>query len=324
MITPFLSIILPVYNVAPYLMRCINSLLALNIPHEEVEIIFVDDCSPDDSVYIIEKIMQNYSHFCLIRHKANKRAGGARNTGLRAAKGTYVFFCDPDDEILPLGMEAAVSHVKNSNKRLDVAMFDSIQPGGDMMYTSNRNDIMDAQDFLKKNNVTWSPCISLYRKEYLTDNNIYFAENVLFEDIDWVLRAQSYAQTIQYQPIAIYKYYTNDISQSNTRPNVIKVTCWLEMALRINKLAEEQKNEIGKILRAHSQLALKRGFYSLCFLSYVDRQIVVQNIKTIETGVFPKGGVKCLMSYPIINRLISLIHPLFLIYDLIRNRKSYQ
>lgn len=324
---PFLSVVLPVYNASPYLERCIRSLLALDMPQDELEIIFVDDCSPDDSARIIQEAMKQHPHFRLIRHAANKRAGGARNTGLRAASGKYVFFCDPDDEVVPAGLVAAVNHVRTSAKDLDVAMFDFMRvPGGkEMAYKRNITKVMAAREFFAVNEVAWAPWLSLYRREYLLKNNMIYGEGVLFEDVDWVLRAQSYAQRIQYCPIVIYKYHANETSQTNTRPSEEKVRCWLQLALRTGKLAAEHESQMRGWLQSHSLLVLKKGLFALCYLPYGVRARLFRMMKNEGMEEIRGGGIIWAYSHcGITNLLMSVARPAFLLYAWIKRKKNYK
>lgn len=95
-----ISFILPCYNVAPYIGRCIESIEHQDMPQDEYEIICVDDCSPDNTGDIIREYQQRYSNIVYHCHETNKTAGGARNTGIDLARGEYIWFVDPDDAIV--------------------------------------------------------------------------------------------------------------------------------------------------------------------------------------------------------------------------------
>lgn len=95
--TPQISIIIPVYNTSKYLDQCLNSLV--NQTLTDIEIICVDDCSPDDSASILQNWSEKDSRIKVIRHAQNKRQGGARNTGIKAATADYVGFVDSDDYV---------------------------------------------------------------------------------------------------------------------------------------------------------------------------------------------------------------------------------
>lgn len=96
-----LSFIVPFYNVEPYIEECIRSLYNQDIPWEEYEVICIDDCSPDGSRVIVERLQQEYPTLKLLRTPENLRQGGARNMGLDIAQGKYIWFVDSDDYIIP-------------------------------------------------------------------------------------------------------------------------------------------------------------------------------------------------------------------------------
>lgn len=109
------SIILPVYNVERYLPTCLDSVTSQT--YKNIEIICVDDSSPDNSTQIIKNYMAKDSRIKLITQK-NTGLSGARNTGLKEADGEYVMFLDSDDWIDPKTCETAVDEIKKENADL--------------------------------------------------------------------------------------------------------------------------------------------------------------------------------------------------------------
>lgn len=91
---PFISVIIPFYNVEKYIERCINSVK--NQTFTNFECLLIDDESPDNSFEIAQKLIENDPRFRIIRQK-NTRQGGARNNGIENAKGEYIVFLDSDD-----------------------------------------------------------------------------------------------------------------------------------------------------------------------------------------------------------------------------------
>ena len=90
-----LSIVIPVYNTAVYLKECLDSII--NQTYSNIEIICVDDCSPDNSAEIIKEYAAKDNRIKYIKHSENKKQGAARNTGIDAATGKYITFIDSDD-----------------------------------------------------------------------------------------------------------------------------------------------------------------------------------------------------------------------------------
>lgn len=99
--TPLVSVIVPVYNAALYIERCAKSLIEQTL--EEIEIIFVDDCSPDNSIELVKSLANNYpdrlNRIKYVRHEHNYGVTQARKTGLDMAVGEYVAYCDSDDYV---------------------------------------------------------------------------------------------------------------------------------------------------------------------------------------------------------------------------------
>ena len=98
---PFVSVIIPVYRVSSFIERCAESLMRQTL--EDVEFLFVDDASTDDSREKLEKVLALHSgrNVRILTHSANKGLPAARNTGLAEAKGEYIFHCDADDWVEP-------------------------------------------------------------------------------------------------------------------------------------------------------------------------------------------------------------------------------
>ena len=95
------SIIIPVYNVAPYIADCLRSVMRQTYTGT-MECLIVDDCGTDDCIAIAERMIADYKgpiRFRILRHKQNRGMSAARNTGTEAAIGEYLYYLDSDDEI---------------------------------------------------------------------------------------------------------------------------------------------------------------------------------------------------------------------------------
>ena len=109
------SIVVPVYNAEKYIAECFNSIA--NQTYKNIEAIFVDDCSSDDSYKILQSLVKQHSgigniQYKIIRHENNKNVSAARNTGIREATGDYISFVDADDRITPDCIEYLLSFTK--------------------------------------------------------------------------------------------------------------------------------------------------------------------------------------------------------------------
>ena len=100
---PEVSVIVPVYNVEIYIKQCVDSIL--NQSFQDFEIILVDDASPDNSIALCQRLYGGNDKIKIVRHEKNLGLGPARNTGIKYARGKYVYFVDSDDFILPDALE---------------------------------------------------------------------------------------------------------------------------------------------------------------------------------------------------------------------------
>lgn len=117
---PWLSIVLPVYNVAPHVERCIASCLAQDV--DDFEMIFVDDCGQDKSMSIVRHYAAQDGRIKIVSNPRNEGTFGARRAGAFAASGDYVFFLDPDDALPAGGLERLLSAVRESGGRCDLIL----------------------------------------------------------------------------------------------------------------------------------------------------------------------------------------------------------
>ena len=109
-----ITIVIPVYNVERYIEDCLSSVAAQTYK-EEIECILVNDCTPDDSCTVIDNFIKKYNgniEFKLLHHNKNRGQSAARNTGIDAATGDYVYFLDSDDEIVPDTIELLAAPLK--------------------------------------------------------------------------------------------------------------------------------------------------------------------------------------------------------------------
>lgn len=115
---PWLSFLLPVYNVKDYLECCVQSILS-QVSHRNIEILLLDDCSTDGSREICEQLSADYpGQIVFLYHDANAGVSAARNSLLDAARGAYIWFVDADDCILPGCIEQLHSITKKHDPDL--------------------------------------------------------------------------------------------------------------------------------------------------------------------------------------------------------------
>lgn len=207
------SIIIPCYNAAATIGRCLDSIYSQGLKETDFEVICVDDCSPDQaSVTAIETYTfqsRRPTNLLLLHHSTNRRQGAARNTGLATAKGDYVLFIDADDYYMA-GTLRQLQEAKRENDSLDFIMFDGIREEGNEVSPfsqHNTSDIMSGSDFFLRQAVPLGPVLLMYRRGCMLQRDFHFPENVLFEDTPAVIRFIIESQQCRFVPVCAY-YYT--------------------------------------------------------------------------------------------------------------------
>ncbi|MGN0197375.1 MAG: glycosyltransferase [Candidatus Gastranaerophilaceae bacterium] len=213
MTRPKVSIILPVYNVAPYLRQSLDSIIAQTL--SDIEIICVDDGSTDESGQILDEYKEKDDRIKVIRKK-NAGTGAARNDGLKIATGECIGFVDPDDWILPNMYERLYNLLQD--KGLDIVMFtpdvynDKTGKHEGFLYFQDSNfpKFLDDKVFNKDDISPFSypMCVwnKLYRKRLFDENNIEFAEGLDFEDHKVIFKSLFTAKRIYFIREKLYVY----------------------------------------------------------------------------------------------------------------------
>lgn len=222
-----LSFILPCYNVERYIIDCLDSIYALEIPETEFEVICVNDCSTDGTNSLIEGYSKEHSNLVLINHTVNATSGGARNTGIRAANGEYIWFVDPDDMIIPTIVSSLLS--KAVSERLDILFFnnqvvDEHLCGRSLQQLFSNTESLPGQDFvikyfpgeLSKLCIVWR---CLFRRGFINQNKLQFPIMRKSQDVVFLWRAVFLSDRVASCPDNGYVYRRNPYSVANKRLN---------------------------------------------------------------------------------------------------------
>lgn len=206
------SVIIPVYNTENYIDECIQSVL--NQTQKELEIILVDDGSTDNSGEIIDRYVKKYNNIFAV-HQENQKLGSARNTGVKQAKGEYIYFLDSDDYIANNMLEQCYICAKKNN--LDFLFFDAwtFWEGEDKLtFEYDRSGINIERDIFKGKEywLKYYKCKGIYscapltyiKKEYINSYDIKFEPGIFYEDMDWIVRMYRNANRIKYCPSKFY------------------------------------------------------------------------------------------------------------------------
>ena len=280
-----LSIIVPIYNVAPYLRKCVDSLLAQDI--SDYEIILVDDGSTDDSGWIADEIVREVKGERLevkgeenskadmlastpytlhptpevkVIHQSNAGLSAARNTGIAAATGDYIMFVDSDDYLQPNVLGTLMEQVERDN--LDVLRFryqnvresgEAFAPYKDM---TNYNDYSltptDGLTFLNERMGTQCYAVQfIFRREIALQEQ--FTPGIYFEDTDWTPRMLLRTERVASTELVVYNYLWREGSITLSQKD-------------INKQRKQLQDKMGLLERLNkwgNQVADRRWFDSM-------------------------------------------------------------
>lgn len=218
-----LSIIIPVYNVEKYLQRCLESCIKQDLQLDYYEIIIVNDGSIDNSLVIANNYAIKYPNITIVSQK-NKGLSIARNVGLEIAKGDYIWFVDSDDWIADNCIATIID--KCTKQKLDILCISKanvIKGQNHNRYLYNHeleNQTINGKETLR-NGLLKSVCVPfyIYRKEFLTINNLKCLENVFHEDNEFTPRAFYLAQKVGfYNRICYYAYERENSIMTTINP----------------------------------------------------------------------------------------------------------
>ena len=299
-----LSIIVPIYNVAPYLRKCVDSLLAQDI--SDYEIILVDDGSTDDSGAIADELVHAFSLSPLasrlqlrVIHQSNAGLSAARNTGIAAAIGDYIMFVDSDDYLQPNVLGTLMEQVGRDN--LDVLRFNyqNVRESGEVFvphegmktdYNNYSSEPTDGLTFL--NDRMWVQCYVvqfLVRREIVLQEQ--FTPGIYFEDTDWTPRMLLCTKRVASTDLVVYNYLWREGSITLSQKDIKKMRKQLQDKLAL----------IGKLNTLGSSVANRRWFDGMISglvinvvgiiakYFYADRKEYIKQIKSF--GVLPLKNI---------------------------------
>lgn len=203
------SIIVPVYNVEKYLERCLDSLVKQTL--KDIEIIVVNDGSPDNSQKIIDRYAKKYKKIKTYK-KENGGLSSARNFGIDKANGDYIAFVDSDDYVELDMYEKMYNKIISDDFDLVCCNFDYVDDSGQYINKGNSKVNKDIYDVdIRKNMIDFYPAAwnKLYKKE-LFNNNIQFKCGVWFEDVEFIHRLFPYIKSIGVIEDSLYHYVQRD------------------------------------------------------------------------------------------------------------------
>lgn len=233
------SVIVPVYNVEKYLPRCLDSLV--NQTLKDIEIIVINDASPDNSKEIVSEYLKKYKNIHYYE-KENGGQGSARNLGLKYAKGEYVTYVDSDDYVELDMYEKMYNKAISNNSNVVICGHNVVSEDGKILdvfkpvlYGDNKLDV------LYGNMAVWN---KIYKRELI---DIEFREKLWYEDIDFTAKLLFDEEKISFVNEPLYNYLLRQgstMNNTNVKRNLELLPAFDSMISYFNK--KKRYNHVKK------------------------------------------------------------------------------
>ena len=288
-----LSIIIPVYNVKPYLRQCVDSVLAQT--YQDLEIILVDDGSTDGSGQLADELCSTPNsliacgggeksgdfwgalspHRLKCIHKSNGGLSDARNAGLREATGEYVAFLDSDDVYLlsdGLAQLMALAQAEQPDvllfQAVDVyAHHQSVRKAYDLEYMATHTGAEVFAQLVRTQSFNMSACFQLIRRDLLEQHQIYFEKGLLSEDVDWSLRLWRHVSKVRAMNLPLYGYQHREGSISTTY-TIRNLRSYEHIFAKFVQLYNERVVETATKLYWQTVMGYLAQMYTSCLYAY--------------------------------------------------------
>lgn len=291
-----LSVIIPVYNAAPYLSSCLDSLLAYQ--GDDLEVIVVDDGSRDDS----GKICDDYAvrdKRVTVYHQANKGVSAARNLGLEHAHGEWISFVDADDEVLPGYVEACL----HREPAADVAYFAHVGYQLEVGFYGEREEMEQCLLKLKCNGqgfefygYTWN---KFFRASIIRDHGLRFPIELNHrEDEYFTTEYIHFANSVEILPVPLYRYRIDSNGEHLTHRRLSGSMLWQLAKMEGKQISywtastELRRYEVYRVLYTYCDALLQADFSHFGRLASEICRFAEQYHKDIDPQQYPYGFVK--------------------------------
>ena len=225
---PKVSVIVPIFRVEHYIERCVRSLMEQSL--DDIEYIFVDDASPDNSMSILERTLNEYpqrTKVKIFRNHHNLGQALARRRGIMEATGEYVIHCDPDDWVEHDMYETLYHEAEERNH--DIVWCDYYLYAQGRRIACSQESLLTRKDVIRSllsNKISGSLWNRLVRRSIVQDKSIRWPEKNLIEDLVLVLQYYLHSSSFDYISYPLYNYNqdnTDSITTSGTdRARVLK------------------------------------------------------------------------------------------------------
>lgn len=202
-----ISVIVPIYNVAPFIIACLDSIASQT--YSNMEVLFVDDCGTDNSMQLLKEYLETHDFppYRILAHEYNRGLSAARNTGLQAAQGEYVYFLDSDDELYPDTLAVLAAPLSEQKYEVVVGSIeewcDDDIPASFLLSEGSISAPLQAYAAGWWYVMAWN---KLCRRDFILGNHLFFKEGLLHEDVIWSFQVACLCTSMYLSSQLTYKY----------------------------------------------------------------------------------------------------------------------
>lgn len=289
-----LSVIIPLYNSAQWLNKCLDSVLSQNIDLKELEIICVNDGSPDNSADIAREYQTKYPETFVVLDQENQGPSGARNNGMRNATGKYLCFVDPDDYLVPNVYWRFIKQMEDEN--LDMLRFnfqrvdenDNILPilAEDLLFDYTPELMTGSKFIANRLGIGCNIWRYIYRTDIIKCNNIWCFTGDYYDDTPWLPLVLMMGERMNICDVVAYNYLERTdglVKISNPKAIKRKIDGQLLLIQLLNNEMETITDD--GILSWYKNMKAHSAFSLLTMVAcnfYTDRKIYIKKLKELR------------------------------------------
>ena len=249
-----LSLIIPVYNVEQYIARCLQSCLCQpHVTADDYELVIVNDGTKDNSMQVVEEMLRGFNNATII-NQDNQGLSMARNAGLKAAKGEYVWFIDSDDWIEGDCLHEIISRLQETEVDILQLQYRYVYSDGTPSeeHYSTIKGVKQSKDWFAQNDYYTAVPFMVYRKSLLQEHSIQFYPNIYHEDSEFKPKVVYLSNTCASYDKVAYNYF---------KGNAGSITSTLKLKNGVDLFTV--MNSLETFVNEHKVTGVcRRGFYT--------------------------------------------------------------
>jgi glycosyltransferase involved in cell wall biosynthesis len=287
---PLVTISIPIFKCEKFIIRCLDSVKSQT--YKNIEIILVNDCTPDNSMFLIRNFMEANPelNIKIIEHTENSGLSVVRNNGIKAATGDYLFFLDSDDEITPDCIQLLVENAKKTDAQIIIAQnrwintFDNTTKDygfptiAEKKYYNNNLEIFSVYSKGGFPSSSWN---KLFKKDFIINNQIYFVPGLFAQDELWFFHLLLKTDTLSIIDDITYLYYLHGESVIFNRGKK-NFENYLTILGYLTKSFKEENNEVLKMLIKSKIILFKEMVLVMQWKALKDKEYLKTNISKMQ------------------------------------------